>query len=81
MNGSETSLIPPSLLPKIRAAEEEHREPAQVVREALERHMEDREWRKLFEYGESCAKWLSLAKEDVPWLIAEYCQENRQGKA
>ena len=62
MSGSDASLIPPGLLPKIRAAAaEEHREPAEVVREALERYMEDREWRKLFEYGESRAKALGLA--------------------
>jgi hypothetical protein len=78
---SDTSLIPPSLLPRIRAAAEEHREPAEVVREALERYMEDREWRRLFEYGESRARALGLAEEDVARMIAEYRQENRDSQA
>jgi hypothetical protein len=76
-----TSLVPPSLLPEIRAAaEEEHREPGDVVREALERYMEDREWNKIFAYGEARAKALGLTEEDVHRLIAEYRQEKRQGR-
>lgn len=75
------SLVPPILLPDIQAAaaEEEHRAPGEVVRKALERYMEDREWNKVFAYGESRAKALGLTEEDVPRLIAEYRQEKRQG--
>jgi hypothetical protein len=73
--------IPPALLAEVEAAaNEEHRAPGDVVREALERYMEDREWDKVFAYGESRAKALGLTEEDVPRLIAEYRQEKRQGR-
>jgi hypothetical protein len=84
---SETApdtLVPPSLLPEIyAAAEEDHREPGDLVREALERYMDEREWQKLLAYGRERARTLGLTETDVPRLIAEARQEKRResGKA
>ncbi len=73
-------LVPSAMLPEIEAAaEEEHRTPSELVRDALERYMEDQAWKKIFAYGEERAKALGLTEEDVPRLIAEYRQEKRQG--
>jgi Arc/MetJ-type ribon-helix-helix transcriptional regulator len=83
MKSSATSdtLVPPAMLPEIRAvAQEEHRDPSDVVREALERYMADREWNKIFAYGEERARAMGLTEEDVPRLIAEYRREKRQGQ-
>ncbi|MBV9828358.1 MAG: hypothetical protein JO001_22220 [Alphaproteobacteria bacterium] len=50
-------LVPPDLREAIEAtAEEEHRAPAELVREALERYREEREWRKLLPFGQQRAK-------------------------
>ena len=79
---SETAtgdLMPLDLVPAIEAiAEEDHRPPRELVREALERYMDDREWQKIFAYGEERAKALGLTEADVPRLIAEYRREQRQ---
>jgi len=77
---SPDPLVPPNLLPEIRAAaEEEHREPGDVVREALERYMKDRRWQRDLAYGRERAKALGLTEEDVPRLIAESRAEQRRG--
>lgn len=73
------TLVPPGLLAEVQAAaEEEHREPRELVREALERYMDDREWQKLFAYGEQRVKELGLTEADIPRLIAEVRQERRR---
>jgi predicted transcriptional regulator len=78
------ALVPPDLAAAIKAtAEEEHREPGEVVREAYERYVDDREWQKLLAYGRERARTLGLTEADVPRLIAEVRQERRKegGKA
>jgi predicted DNA-binding protein len=73
--------IPLVLATKIQAAaDEDHRTPGDLVREALEHYMEDREWRQIFAYGEARARALGLTEEDVPRLIAEYRQGKRQAR-
>ncbi len=75
------SLVPPAMLPAIQAAaEEERRPPGELVRDALERYMEAREWKKIFAYGESRAKALGLTEDDVPRLIAESRAEHPPGR-
>jgi hypothetical protein len=78
------TLVPPGLLAEVQAAaEEEHRAPGELVREAIERYMDDREWKKLLAYGQERARTLGLTASDVPRLIAEARQEKRResGKA
>jgi hypothetical protein len=66
---SETApdgLVPPSLLPEIRAAaEEEHREPRELVGEADQRYLSERRW---------------FRKDDVHSKIAQGLESLRQGK-
>lgn len=74
-------LVPPEMREAIEAlAEQEHRAPSELVREALEQYMEDREWQKLLAFGQQRAKELGLNEDDVPRLIAEVRRDrNRQG--
>ena len=50
----------------------------EVVRDAMERYMEDREWNRLLAYGAERTKALGLTEEDVPRLIAEVRAEKRR---
>jgi len=78
------ALVPPDLAAAIEAtAQEEHREHREVVREAYERYIDEREWQKLLAYGRERARTLALTEADVPRLIAEVRQERRKegGKA
>lgn len=73
-------LVPPDLIPEINAtAEEEHRAPQELVGEAVERYLRAKRWQKVFAYGERRARELGLTEEDIPRLIAEYREEQRQG--
>ncbi len=73
--------IPPSLLAEIQAAAEEEKRPAEeVLREAIERYLRNRRWQRILAYGEERARALGLTEADVPRLIAEYRQEQRQGR-
>jgi hypothetical protein len=65
------------------AADEEHRAPPELVREAIERYMDEREWRKLLAYGQERARALGLTEADIPRLIAEARRDQRResGKA
>ncbi len=76
-----TIAIPPSLLAEIQAAAEEEKRPAEeVLREAIERYLRNRRWQRILAYGEERARALGLTEADVPRLIAEYRQEQRQGR-
>jgi hypothetical protein len=78
------TLLPPGLLAEVQAAaEEEHREPRELVGEAVERYLREKRWKKLFAFGEQRAKELGLTEADIPRLIAEVRQEKRResGKA
>ena len=71
--------MPPTLLAEIReAADEDQRTTEELVREAIERYLEDRRWQRLLAYGEQQARSLGLTDADVPRLIEEYRQERRQ---
>ena len=69
---SNTLVIPPSLLAEIQAvADEEKRAPEELLREAIERYLENRRWQQLVVYGQQRARELGLTDADVPRLIAE----------
>jgi hypothetical protein len=73
--------IPPALLAEIQAeAEKEHRPALDLLQDAVQRYLRAKRWQKIHAYGEERAKALSLTEEDVPRLIAEYRQEQRQGQ-
>ncbi len=72
------TLVPPTLLAEIHAAaEEEHRSSAELVREAIERYLQDRRWQRLAAYGQARARELGLSEADIPRLIREARQERR----
>jgi hypothetical protein len=72
--------IPSALYAEMKAtAEQEHRPIADLIREAVERYLEDRRWQKLLAYGQQRARSLGLTEADVPRLIAEYRRDRRPG--
>jgi hypothetical protein len=71
--------IPPALLEEIQEAADEDRRPAgEVLREAVERYLENRRWQRLFAYGEERARALGLTEADIPRLIEESRRERAQ---
>jgi hypothetical protein len=71
--------VPPALAAEIQAAaDEEHRPPLEVLRDAIESYRKEQRWRRTLDYGADRAKALRLTEADVPRLIAEYRQEKRQ---
>lgn len=65
-------LVPPGLLAEMQAAAaEENRAPGELVREAIERYSDEREWRKLLAYGRERTQALGLTEADVPSLTGE----------
>jgi len=74
-----TIAIPPALLAEIQAAADEEKRPAEeVLREALERYLENRRWQRILDYGQQRARELGLTEADVPRLIAEARRERAQ---
>jgi hypothetical protein len=72
--------IPPALAAEIQAAaDEEHRPPLDVLREAIESYRKEQRWRRTLAYGVERGRVLGLTEADVRRLIAEYRQEKRQG--
>lgn len=80
-NDSDALTLPPALAAEVQtAADEESRPVEEVLREAIERYLSERRWQKIFAYGEERARELGLTEEDIPRLIAEHRQEQRQGR-
>jgi len=64
--------IPPPLLANVeKAARAEQITVDELVRDAVERRLERREWRDLLAFGEKRAKSPDLTEADVPEAIAE----------
>lgn len=71
-----SKLITISLPPKLfrqteKLAKEENRTRSELLREALRQYLEDKEWRRLFNYGAKRTKAMGIRKEDVEKLIDE----------
>jgi len=78
---TETLTLPSALVAEVKAAaDEERRAPAEIVREAIERYLKDRRWRRLIAYGQARARELGLTEADLPRLIAEARQERLHGR-
>ncbi len=74
--------IPPSLLAEIQAAAEEEKRPAEeILREAIERYLENRRWQRILAYGQQRARELGLTEADVPRLIAESRRERARERS
>lgn len=60
------------------AARAQHKEPAELLEEAVKQYLEDRSWMKLMEYGQERAKARGIKTEDdIDRLIAESRSEQR----
>lgn len=71
--------LPPRMLREAeRAAREEKRSKSELVRQALRRYLDDREWHALRAYGSARVLELGLKETDVERLIHEYRREQRQ---
>jgi hypothetical protein len=71
-------LISETLLHQIKeTAQEQDREPAEVLEEAWTRYREEQCWAKLVTAGQENARHLGLKESDTERLIAEYRQEKR----
>jgi len=51
-----------------------------VLRDAVKSYVREQRWRQTLAYGAERAEALGLAEEDVPGLIAESREEQRQGR-
>jgi metal-responsive CopG/Arc/MetJ family transcriptional regulator len=71
--------IPPELLTEMeKAAQEEHITPEELVRDAVERRLNKRQWQDGVAFGEKHAKSRGLTETDVPEAIAEVCGESHE---
>ena len=57
------------------AIKQQGRSRSEVVREALQRYLEECEWRQLLRYGEQRARAQGIGPEDVAPLVDEYRAE------
>ena len=72
--------IPAALAAELQAAaDEEHRPPLDVLRDAIESYRKEQRWRRTLAYGADRARESGLTEADVPRLIAEHRQEKRKG--
>ena len=82
-----TSKILPISLPRemldnvTQLAKKEHRTKSELVREALRRYIEDKEWETIRAYGAARAKARGITEADVDRIIHEPRQEKRKKAA
>jgi len=73
-----TFSLPPEMADMVEEImEQEGRTKSELLREALRRYIEEREWRALFRYGEQQAREQGLGPQDVARLVEEYRVEAR----
>jgi metal-responsive CopG/Arc/MetJ family transcriptional regulator len=71
--------IPESLLAEVeKAAHAENRSAEDVVKNAIERYLEERGWQKFVENNEGRARATGIGEGDVERLISEARRENEQ---
>ena len=58
--------------------QEEGKTRSEFLRETVRQYLEDREWKKLFRYGEAKARKLNINEDDVELLIDEYRAETKE---
>jgi metal-responsive CopG/Arc/MetJ family transcriptional regulator len=74
-----TLSLPPEMTKKIKKLmREEQRTRAELLREALRYYIEEKEWKKIYKYGESQTKKLGIKKENVERIIDEVRKERKK---
>ncbi|MBI2873046.1 MAG: ribbon-helix-helix protein, CopG family [Chloroflexi bacterium] len=77
-----TFSLPPEMAARVQELmKEEGRTKSELLREAIRRYIEEREWRLLLKYGERRARERGLAPEDVERLVDEYRSETAQSES
>ena len=65
-----TLSLPPEMADKIdKLMKEEGRTRSELLREALRRYAEEREWRKIYRYGDMKAKQRGITEDQIEDLI------------
>jgi CopG family transcriptional regulator / antitoxin EndoAI len=73
-----TFSLPPEMAEKVEEVRrEEGRTMSDLVREALRRYMQEREWQEVLKYGELQATEQRISPEDVENLVDQYRSEFR----
>lgn len=76
-----TFSLPPAMADQVaEIAKSEARTKSELLREALRRYIEDREWRQVLRYGERRARERGIAPEDVESLVKGYRGEANQSR-
>jgi predicted transcriptional regulator len=78
MASGETQLpsLPEGLMAEIeKIAREQERSVSEVLAEAVDRYVRDRQWDAVKQYGQARASERGLTEGDVPRLISEYRSE------
>ena len=71
-----TFSLPPEMADQVtEIMKSEGRTKSELLREALRRYIEDREWRQVLRYGERRAREQGIEPEDVESLVEEYRSE------
>lgn len=71
-----TFSLPPEMAARVeQLRREEGRTTSELIREALRRYIEDREWKGLLRYGELRARQLGISPEDIERLVEEHRSE------
>ena len=71
-----TFSLPPEMAAKVEnVIKEEGRTRSELLREALRRYIEEREWRQILKYGELKAKENRVAPDDVEDIVDAYRSE------
>ena len=71
-----TFSLPPDMADRVEEImQQEGRTKSELLREALRRYIEEREWRETFRYGEQQAREQGLKPKDVEVLVQEYRAE------
>jgi len=79
INNKITFSLPSGMIEEIQRLEKEERKKrSELLKEALKRYIEDKEWKRIFKYGESRAKRLGIKKEDVEKLVDEVREERKK---
>lgn len=77
-----TISLPPSMADRVEELmRQEGRTKSELLREALRRYIEDREWRQLYRYGEQRARQQGRVAEDVDRLVEDCRAEASQPRA
>ena len=77
-----TFSLPPDMAEQVaEITKSEGRTKSELLREALRRYIEDREWRQMLRYGERRAREQGIDPQDVESLVREYRDETDQPTA